>query len=381
VFKPIIKQPDLWIACSAVLFVSIGLEFYGHACGFLITLDSLQYLSAAKSFSASGIFLSTDGSYYSYWGPLFPFILSFFTDSLSALVWINVASKFVIALALFALVNSFINDSILKIAFLIVSMLTVHVALISVFVWSELIFTALILLTTFFALSLKKYPYSYYCFFVTGFLGCLQRDAGFFWVGGICLWLLFDSSRSLKARIAQSVLCFFVCISGLIAWRVYITFVMHQSSNLYDYSFFFHAIENVPPVLLTFGKMFLPLNGIAGEATGILFFLLLFYWCIFKAGRSIHLLGIIISVYAMGFIALPWQLDANEMDRYFSVVTPLVYLFILSIVYEKLQPAKQGMPVLIYTLVFIWLCYPLTRTFINVKAWHERSCSASDTSK
>lgn len=374
-FKPIIKQPGLWIACIVVLFVSISLEFYGHACGFLITPDSLQYLSAAKSFSASGVFLSTDGSYYSYWGPLFPIILSFFNEPQSALVWINVACKIVIAFALFGLVNSFINDSILKFAFLIVSMLGVQVALISVFVWSELIFMALILLTTFFALSLKKFPYSYYCFLITGFLACLQRDAGFFWVSGICLWLLLDSSLSLKAGIAQSVLCFLVCISGLIAWRIYIHFVMHQNSNFYDYSFFIHVIENVPPVLLTFGKMFLPLNGPLGIATGILFFILLFYWCIFKPSRNIQLLGIIISVYAIGFIVLPWQLDINEMDRYFSVVTPLVYLFILSIVYEKLQPTKQGTRVIIYALVFIWLCYPLTRAFINVKAWHERSCS------
>ena len=375
-FKPIIRQPDLWLACIAVLFVSIGLEFYGHACGFIVTPDSLQYLSAANSFSENGNFLNSDGSYYSYWGPLFPIILSFFKQPENALVWINVGSKIVIALALLGLVNSFINDSILKIAFMIVSMIGVHVALISVFVWSELIFMALILLNAYFALRLNKYSSSYFWFLITGFLACLQRDAGFFWVAGVFLWLLLDSSLTLKARIVQSVLCFFVCTSGLIIWRVYITFVMHQSSNFYDYSFFLHVFENVHPVLLTFGKIFLPFNGVTGETIGVLFFLLLLYWCLLKPSRNIQLLGIIIFVYAAGFIALPWQLDVYEIDRYFSVVTPFVYLIVMSMVEKKIQPATRTIRVWVYVIIFTWLCYPLARTFKNTQAWHERSCSA-----
>jgi hypothetical protein len=375
VFKPIVKQANLWIACAAVLFVSISLEFYGHACGFLLTPDSLQYLSATKSLSASGKFLSPDGSYYSYWGPLFPIILSFFKQPQDALVWINVFCKIVIAGALLALANSFIKDSVLKIAFLIVSMIGVHMALISVFAWSELIFMMFILLNAHFALSLNKNRFSYYWFLITGFFACLQRDAGFFWMCGVCLWLLFDSSTTLKHKIIQSVTCFLVCTSGLMVWRVYIHFVMHQSSNFYDYSFFFHALENVQSVLLTFGKMLLPLNGIPGMATGFLFFLLPF-WSFLKSNRNIQLLGIIISVYTLGFIALPWQLDANEMDRYFSVIAPLVYLFVLSLV-DELQPAQRRVSIFIYTIVLFWLCYPLTRTFVNVKAWHERSCSVS----
>jgi hypothetical protein len=258
---------------------------------------------------------------------------------------------------------------------LIISMVGVHMALISVFVWSELIFMMVILLNAHFALSLNKNRFSYYWFLITGFFACLQRDAGFFWMVGVCLWLLFDNSATVKTRIIQSAIYFSVCTSGLIVWRVYIHFVMHQSSNFYDYSFFFHAFENVQLVLLTFGKMLLPLNGIPGMATGFLFFLLLF-WSVLNSTRKTQLLGIIISVYTLGFIALPWQLDANEMDRYFSVITPPVYLFALSLV-DELQPAKRRVSFLIYAIVLFWLCYPLTRTFINVNAWHERSCFVS----
>jgi len=378
---PTVKHPGLWIAGTVVVLAAIALEFYGRACGFLITPDSLQYLSAAKSFSESGRFLSPNGSYYSYWGPLFPIILSFFNEPQQALISINIVCKIILILALLGLTRSFISDPILKIAFIVVSMTGVHLTLISVFVWSELIFIVFILLNTHFALTLKKYPSSYFWFLISGFLACLQRDAGFFWVGGIGLWLLFDRSAILKGRIVQSVLCFFACTSGLIGWRIYVTFVIQQNSNFYDYSFFFHAFENLPQVLLTFGKMLLPLNGIPGVTTGILFFLLLFYRCLLliKPSRNIQLLGFIISVYSLGFIVLPWRLDINEMDRYFSVITPLVYLFVLSVIHEKVQFAKHGVRVLIYTALLTWLCYPVTRTLINVKAWHERSCSMANT--
>jgi len=377
---PFTKGYGLWIACIGVLFVSIGLECYGRACGYLVTPDSLQYLSAAKNIRESGSFLSSDGSYYSYWGPLFPVILSFFNEPQHALVSINIVCKIIIGLTLLGLANSFTRDSFLKIGFIVVSMLGVHQTLISVFVWSELIFMVLIMLNAYFALTLKKYPSRYYWFLISGFLACLQRDAGFFWISGVCLWILLDKSLSLKKRITQSVVYFFACTSGLIAWRVYVTFIIHQNSNFYDYSFFFHAFENLPPVLLTFGKMLLPLNGIPGVTMGILFFLLLFYWCLLtvKPSRHVQLPGLIISVYSLGFIMLPWQLDINEMDRYFSVVTPLVYLFVLSVIQEKMQFAKHGVRVLIYAALLTWLCYPVTRTFINVKAWHERSCSMAN---
>lgn len=378
--KPITKQPHLWIACIAIFSVSIALEFYGRACGFLITSDSLQYLSAAKSFSASGKFLSPDGSYYSYWPPLFPIILSPFNHPLFALAVINVVCKIIVLLVLVLLSDSFIKDSILKIVFLTVSMLTVHLAMISVFVWSELIFMTLIFLTMSFALQLREHRSYFYFLLLTGFLACLQRNAGLFWISGVCLWLLLDSSQLLKRRIIESGTCFLICTSGIWAWNIYNTYLLPADFNFYEHNFFVDFFYNSKLTLSTFGKMIVPVNAMT-MTTGVLFFALLLRLLLKRReNRGVRFLGIVLLVYVLGYLTMP-RLDVYEMDRYFSIVTPIVYLCIMLMVQELIHLAKGNARILIYTAVLLWLCYPLTRTFINVKVWQERSCSVSDSSK
>ena len=375
---PIIKQPGVWIASLAVLFASIGLEFYGRACGFLTTSDSLQYLSAAKSFSDSGSFLSPDGSYYSYWPPLFPIILSFFNQPLNALAGINIASKIILLLVLLRISDSFIQDPALKIIFLIASLVGVHIIMISVFVWSELIFMALIFLNTYCALQIKKHRSFFYWLLLTGFLACLQRNAGLFWISGVCLWLLLDSSLSLQRRITESGICFLVCTSGLWAWNIYNTFLLPADFNFVKHNFFVDIFHNLKLTLSMFGKMIVPLK-VMTMTVGILFFLALLLQSILKMreNRNVQFLGIVLMVYTLGYLIMPY-LDVFEMDRYFSVITPIVYLFILLMVQERTHLAKLNTRILIYTMVILWLCYPLTRTFVNVKAWHERSCSVDN---
>lgn len=380
-FKPIIKQPGVWIASLAVLVVSIGLEFYGHACGFLTTHDSLQYLSAAISFSKSGDFLSPDGSYYSYWPPLFPIILSFFKQPQNALAGINIACKIILLLVLLRISDLLIKNPILKIVFLIASMIGVHIMLISVFLWSELIFMTLIYLNAYFALHVKKHKSYFYWLLVTGFLACVQRNAGLFWISGVCLWLLLDSSLSLKRQIIESGICFLVCTSGMWVWNIYNTFFIPANFSFYEHDFFVYTLPNLKSSLSTYGKMIVPMKGAVGMFIGILFFLTaLFIWKV-KADRNIQFLGVALLLYSTGFLIMPGHLDVFDMDRYFSVVTPIVYLFILLMVQEVTRLAKRNTRILIYSITLFWLCYPLTRTFINVKAWHERSCSVSDTSK
>ncbi len=369
------KNLFFWLACLLVLLISIGIEWYGRSCGFLLTPDSGHYLAAAKNFKENGTLLNADGTTYYAWPPLFPVVLSIFKDPQIGLGWINVTCKILIALLLLSIANSFFKDSFLKVIFLITVMVSVNLAMISIFVWSDLVFMTLTLLNAHIALRLEKYPSDFYWLLITGFLVCLQRDAGFFWACGISLWLFLDRSHNLKVRIWQSALCFFVCCSGLIIWRFYYAF-FRQFDSFRDYSFFFHTVENLKPALIAYSKMLLPFNSMYAVAFGALFFVSLFYYPIVNPDRSIQLIAIVISIYTAGFIGLPLQLDPSDMDRYFSAVTPLVYLFILSAFQEKIHFISQARRVGIYFIVCVWLCYPVARTFKNIQAWHERSCSA-----
>ncbi len=373
---PTIKNSIFWVVCIGVLFASISIEFYGRACGFLFTFDSFQYLSAAHSFSESGKFLNVDGSYYASWPPLFPLLLSFFKEPRNALAWINVACKIILALTLLRTADLFIKDSILKIIFLTSSLIGVHVTMISVFVWSELIFMTFIFLNAYFSLQLKNNSSNFYWLLITGFLACLQRNAGLFWISGVCAWLLLDNSLSLKTRIIRSAVCFIVCTSGLWAWNIYNTFFLLSDFNFYKLDFFSYAFFNLKSTLNTFGKILFPFDGIVGILFGILFFVIVFLKCVLqtKAENKIQFFGIVLTAYTIGFLIMPGRLEYFDMDRYFSVITPIVYLFFIIIVQEKLQSTKQAIRVYIYIVVVVLFSYPIIRTFKNVQSWHERSC-------
>jgi hypothetical protein len=365
--------------CIAVLFVSIILEFYGRACGFLLTSDSLQYLSASQSFSQNGKFLSPDGSYYSYWPPLFPIILSFFKQPQSALIWVNIVCKIILMIVLFKVANTFIKDSLFKIAFITASLLGVHVEMVSVFVWSELVFMMLIFLNWYFALQLKNHRGYFYGLLITGFLACLQRNAGLFWMCGVCSWFWLDTSLPLKIRIRQCAILFLVSTSGMWAWNIYNTFFIPADFNFYQHNFFADALPNLQVTLSALGKMILPINGIVAMVAGILFLVVLVINLGLKTknDRGIQFSALALSFYFAGFLVMP-RLDVFEMDRYLSVVTPLIYLFVYLLLEEKLQLSKLRTRIMVYILLLLWLSYPLTRTIKNVQSWHKRSCSISD---
>jgi hypothetical protein len=373
------KQPVLWTAGIVLLFISVGLEFYGRACGFLKTSDSLQYLSAARSFHESWKFLSPDGSYYSYWPPLFPIILSYFKDPEIALIWINITCKIILVWVLLRIARSFIESVTLTIIYLAASLLGVHMAMVSVFIWSELIFMMLIFLNAYCVLRLKDRWSYFYWLLVTGFLACLQRNAGLFWISGVSVWLLTDPSLSLKIRIVQSGVCFLGCTIGMWAWNIYNTFFLPADFSFYKHDFFAYTFSNLKSTLGTYGKMIIPLSGSIGMLIGMLFFLAVLSQWVLKAkvNRNIHFFGIVLMFYSLGFLIMPGRLDFFEMDRYFSVVTPITYLFIMLMVQENIQRVKPVIRVGLYIAVLIWLGYPLTRTYKNIKAWHERSCSGN----
>ena len=234
----------------------------------------------------------------------------------------------------------------------------------------------LIFLNAYCAVHIKRDRSFFYGLLVTGFLACLQRDAGLFWISGVSVWLLMDTSHSLKVRILQGGACFLVCTSGLWAWNIYNTFFIPADFSFYKHDFFYFTFPNLKSTLSAFGKMIIPLNGVAGTITGILFFLaVLLQWVLKrKADRNAQFLGIVLLCYTLGFLIMPGHLDSFEMDRYFSVITPIVYLFVMSVIQEKTQHAKASVRSYFYAIVFIWLCYPLARTVSNAKAWHERSC-------
>jgi hypothetical protein len=192
-----------------------------------------------------------------------------------------------------------------------------------------------------------------------------------------------DSDMPWKKRVIESAACFLICTSGMWAWNIYNTFFLPTDFSFYKHEFFAYSLSNLKLTLSTFGKMLIPMNDIIGMFIGILFFLgFLFHWLVKKRDdRNIQFFGIVVILYSLGFLIMPGHLDVFEMDRYFSVITPMVYLLVLSIIDGQIQLSSHAKRVSVYVIVCAWLCYPVVRTLTNIQSWHERSCAADNASK
>src|SRR5688572_14502031 len=252
-------SPKLWIILIAALSACIGLEMYGRSCGFILVSDSLQFLSAAESFRTEGKFLSPDGSYYSYWPPLFPVVLAATSKPLVLLVWVNVVCKIIIGLTLVYFSSIFFRTFKMKALFISISMINVYIIMISVFVRSELLFMCLIFANAYFAFNLKR-PYYFWWFLITGFLMCLQRNAGLFWISGICVWMIVEPESSFGRNFRRAALFFVVSTSGLWAWNFYNTFFLPAGFSFYKHSFFADLPYNIFLITKTFGQIIFPVK-------------------------------------------------------------------------------------------------------------------------
>ena len=362
------SKPKYWLL--VVLGASIGLEFYGRACGFNLTSDSIQYLSAAKSFHSDGIFIGSDGTYNPYWPPLFPVLLSFFENPLGALVWVNLVCKIFIGLMILFLAKTFLKNNFYRLVFLISSLVSVYMMMISVFVWTELLFMALILLNVFFLLNVNNRNY-FIGLIATGFLLCIQRNAGLFWIGALSSWLLLNRENSIG--LPKILLFFLVSTSGLWAWNIYNTWFIPANFVFYDRPFFDGFMNNLLLMAGSFAKMFAPISWVPLQFALALVGAGFIAYNLRPISKNVFLF--IVIIYALAFTILG-KLDEYEIDRYLSVIVPFVCLLALMTLEKIAENAPKLLRVALVVICLFWLSYQGVRTAKNVRMWHDRSCLA-----
>ncbi|HEY8936312.1 MAG TPA: hypothetical protein VIM65_13860 [Cyclobacteriaceae bacterium] len=369
---------DLILFCVLIigLSVSVLIEWWVRDCGFIMTPDSDNYISASRSFRESGIFLSPDGSRYSNWPPLFPVILSLFNDPAFVMIWITLFCKIIIGCLVLYLANHFLHHTFYKIIFLLATFLSVHFLLISVFLWSEILFMTLLLIYTYFAFNHYKKPtLYYYLLLLTGFLLCLQRNAGLFWVTATALWFVINERTPLLQRLIKNGLLVLVSASGLIFWHFYNVFMIEHASPFHKRPFFSGVFLNIEMISSCLGKSFFPSAGIWSVLLGLVIALILALYGVkyFRADNSITLLVLGIIIYTLGFLPIP-RLDIHDMERYFAVVLPVFLLFPL-IALENVSERFPHRAILIRICLIIWSVYPVSRMVKNAMQWHNASCA------
>jgi hypothetical protein len=411
---PPARENLIKLVTVVITLLAMVLEWYARKCGFLLTSDSLQYLSAARSFQASGTFLSPDGSHYSYWPPLFPVVLSWVGDPLQALAIINVVCKVVIGWLVYRLGQSYLTSTATRLAFVVVVMWGLHLLLISVFVWSELVFVTLALALLY--LSTKpETPARDGALVALGFLLCLQRNAGLFWIAGLCAasllegavgfrddlkntkhvlaregrpkqtafwtrtWVLLLGTRKdgyweiAFPNLWRTALYFLLTTSGLWVWNAYNTWFIQSDFVFYQQPFLHALVGNSRIAGSSLAAAFVPasLHGF----WGILFALLVaggsvLVWQ-YRTDPIVRPLCLAI-VYCLGFVVLG-PLDPYEADRYFCIVPMLLALPLLR-GWEWVCQRYAVAPRIAALVLAVALLYPVTRTLRNAHRWQERSC-------
>lgn len=380
VIGAVTQQRWPWIGAAILIVVfSILIELVVRSCGFLMTPDSYNYISAAKSFKEAGLFLSPDGSHFTNWPPLFPIVLSFFTKPELALTWIQIICKMIIGLFIFLLAEEFLQNTVTKIVYMSAVFFSVHLLLIAVFLWSEIIFMTLLLAHIYLSLNETNKKYYYSLLLLTGFLLCLQRNAGLFMIVSTSLWFMLDKSVFLKKRLIRNLVYIIVCSSGLWFWHFYNVIHLHEGSAFYKRAFFEDAVVNLELILSCLGNAFVPVRGFLAESAGVVITTALFFFGLkyFKMNRSHKLLVLCLVFYTVGFVPIP-NLDIYDMERYFAIILPVFLLFPLLLV-ERLNSDYPGRVTLINICLAMWLVYPVLRMTKNAIQWHEMSCSTAET--
>jgi hypothetical protein len=331
-----------WLLASIVLVISsVLLQWYGHSGGLLTTSDSCNYLSAASSFKSNFTFLSYDGEPYLYWPPLFPIILSVLGG---AWYWIHLSITAWIGVLVVIETRKVITDPLLQLICQASILLSVHLLMIGVFLWSELLF---LLLLIYFIKAVEK---NFVAAIILGFFLCLQRNSGIFFVIGAALWYW---------DLKKSIILFALATSGFWAWNIYVSVAQEYhyfQSIIYNFNVMSTAMMNVlAPVP---GFFILIIAGAVG------FFL--------KDDIKTRLMSVMIITY-MACLVVIFPIAPSDSDRFVTVIIPFFMILVFRAIEIVLAKQTSARRIVLMIVVVCWLAYPLSRALKNASQWHKVS--------
>ncbi|MCS7019164.1 MAG: hypothetical protein RMJ87_09870 [Cytophagales bacterium] len=365
IYKACLNDTGLFIAFVATTFC------YGYAShGQLgMTLDSYYYLAAAQNWAARCMLVDHLGNTYTNWPPLYPWLLSLGApDIMSFAVWLHgialVASVFFFSRCLPNGQPSWLRTTVLLSYGLYAPLLAC-----SIYLWSEVVFMAL-LLAAFVAFSKSdKQPCGRVLYIVVANLMCLQRHAGIFFVAAWALARLLEPSpwqSRIRAAFAEGVAA--SAAFWIWQWRNF-CWIEHaqdfrQNAGLVSLS------ESIELSVSAMSTWLLPLPlpvalriAVVGVAGAIILFFVL------KERQKEHITNALLLSFGC-YLAGMWVLRMNipsENDRYFLPLFPFFLILLLQVLGTRPK---------IIILLLVWIClYQTARGLKNTYQWHQNNAT------
>jgi hypothetical protein len=356
-----------WTALAVILYYRLIGD------GLFLTDDSLNYLAASISFRKELNFMGEDGSFYTYWPPLYPMILALLgRNTIILLPFLHIFCFIVLSYLYFLIIKKHIINHTLGHILFVVLIFSVNTSIQVIFLWSELFFILLMLgylksLITY--IDHRKGKFLILSIFL-GNLMILQRHAGVFILGGSFIFLLVHVQLSVKEKLT-TILSLSCCLILFIIWRIYLYLYIppeYESIKQINLSGLWKSIFWMVSNL---GYNMIPMSRPVYESFLLGLFIVgtLVITSLQKKSSNFMKLA---SCIALSYIILFSMLSPDvfeQFDRYQSPIFPLI-LFALCYQLDRLRKTKYFFTVLLICL--LWTLYPIARLYKNLGYWQKR---------
>ncbi len=287
--------------------------------------------------------------------------LQYFTYGLNGVLIILIARKH-------------LSGDFYRTLYITISLFSVSLLMIHVFLWSEALFLSLFLL---YVLLMERYLVSstwenLIILILLINIMCLQRNAGMLVLIGTILFLFLER----RGNPVKTLVLLLLGPVSFFSWNFYSSYMFSDGFNFIDHDYFQGFLHNLLDILRVVTAWFVP--GFIPWAVRIAFFILIFilmvrirvFRWIVKAPLT-RMLFYPVLTYTL-LISCIGRLDYYEIDRYLSFIFPLVVLVIVVLI-ENVS-IKRNIKRIMVVLIGVWAVYTVARGIKNAHDWHKRSC-------
>lgn len=371
-------------------FVFAGTLVYTNSCGLYSTHDSKFYLQAARMMQEEGRFELFYSAVFSHWPPLYPFILSFFTQ-LPALYTFLHTSCLLLSFGLWlSMSRQILRKSYTRNLYAALLGLSTPWLLVGHFVWSEAVFILLFSAYLYFLLRFMATENSFFLVAATPFAFLLpwQRVAGVFVFMGVAAGVVLFYFPLFKKHWQKWVLHGLLSSFSFVSWFAYTTFVLEGRSlrdALGAAAIAASILQSVQDYLQTFSRWLVPeiIPDLLSFSLVVAFLVVPIFFIDRKTmrGRITGFLWSMMLVYLLLYISAP-AISAevggiDETERFLSVIYPVFFLSLLFSVEQFSASKKPKLRRFLLTFIIIWLLYPTMRFVKNAHFFHVRKCQQS----
>jgi 4-amino-4-deoxy-L-arabinose transferase-like glycosyltransferase len=369
--KSIIERFE-WQIFGGLLLIAFSLHIFSTYGGLIWSSDSFHYWAASRSFRSDRLFEAFDGGAYTFWPPLYPIILSFFSEkSYHVFHALCFLSSFLFIYLLFK------KNTHKKLALLSLAIFTISVYpyLISSFLWSETIFILLLYSGLYFYEQWHSDKNKNTLLLISAVLlslMCLQRNAGIFVIAGLSLFYLITFLKEKKWGIFIRMACIHILIvTPNILWNIYQKIYFTEDYNISNGHYIIEFFANFETFSLELIRFFIPYSENSSFILTLILGIIIFTTILFQNRKSLYFY--VLSTYVLLFLLLP-KFEFSETGRFLAPLLPIIILQLVLLCQRIFtQSRSRKIKILISVILALFIFYNTARTIKNTMQWNYRS--------